>query len=245
MAAAPAKPAPQAAAEPVPARAGKPSPKLDLGLPPARILEAPAQTSGRVQKTDRTRGPDERAEAEFRRGAALLNQGRVSEAEESFAAALAISPAHESARQALVVLYLEHRRVDEARRLLQEGLAANPANVQFGLVLARIHLERRDDTAALDVLNLVRPRAQTLPEFNAILGMALSRLGRHAEAADAYRANLRAVPDNGAAWIGLGNSMEAQGQRAEAAEAFKRAMAVTPPGSGLNNLAEQRLRAVR
>ena len=39
---------------------------------------------------DRTRGPDERAEAEFRRGASLLNQGRVSEAEESFAAALAI-----------------------------------------------------------------------------------------------------------------------------------------------------------
>jgi MSHA biogenesis protein MshN len=114
----------QAAAtpEPKPAPAAKPSGKFDLGIPPARILETPAQSSGRVQKVDRTRGPDERAEAEFRRGATLLNQGRVSEAEESFAAALAISPAHESARQALVVLYLEHRRIDEARRLLQEGL---------------------------------------------------------------------------------------------------------------------------
>jgi MSHA biogenesis protein MshN len=237
----------QAAAtpEPKPAPAAKPSGKFDLGIPPARILETPAQSSGRVQKVDRTRGPDERAEAEFRRGASLLNQGRVSEAEESFAAALAISPAHESARQALVVLYLEHRRIDEARRLLQEGLAANPANVQFALVLSRIHLERRDNAAALDVLNLVRPRAQALPEFNAILGMVLTRLDRHAEAADAYRANLRATPDNGAAWIGLGNSLNAQGQRAEAVEAFKRAMSVTPPGSDLNNLAEQRLRAVR
>jgi MSHA biogenesis protein MshN len=117
--------------------------------------------------------------------------------------------------------------------------------VQFALVLSRIHLERRDNAAALDVLNLVRPRAQALPEFNAILGMVLTRLDRHAEAADAYRANLRATPDNGAAWIGLGNSLNAQGQRAEAVEAFKRAMSVTPPGSDLNNLAEQRLRAVR
>jgi hypothetical protein len=40
-----------------------------------------------VERKDRTRSAAERAEAEFRRGAALLNQGRVGEAEELFAAA--------------------------------------------------------------------------------------------------------------------------------------------------------------
>ena len=236
------KPAP---AEAVASKPAKSTAKLGLDIPPARILEAPAQSSGRVQKVDRTRGTEDRAEVEFRRGAGFLNQGRVSEAEDAFTAALAASPAHEGARQALVALSLEQRRVDRARQLLQEGLAANPGNVQFALVLARIHAERGENAAAFDVLNGVRDRAQASPDYQSLLGNVLLRLGRHAEAGEAFATSLRAVPSNGSAWIGLGISLEAQSKRSEAAVAFQRAMAVTPPGSDLNNLAEQRLRAVR
>jgi MSHA biogenesis protein MshN len=144
-----------------------------------------------------------------------------------------------------VALQLEHRRIDEARLLLQEGLALNPANLQFALVLARVHTERREFTAALDVLNGVRVRAQANAEFQALLGSVLQRLGRHPEAAEAFRAAARGAPDSGPVWAGLGISLEAQGQRAEAVEAFKRVLALAPAGSDLNNLAEQRLRALR
>lgn len=233
--------APAGAAKPAP-KAGGPT-RLDLDLPPARILQAPVQSAGRVQKLDRARSADERAESEFRRGAALLNQGRVSEAEESFVAALALSSSHEAARQALVALNLEQRRIDDARRLLQEGVAINPANVQFALVLARIHAERREFALALEVLN--GAGAQSNPEFHALAGTVLQRLGRHGEASDAFRAALRGAPGNGAAWAGLGISLEAQGQRPDAAEAFRRALAATPTGSELSNFAEQRLRALR
>ena len=219
--------------------------RLDLDVPPARILAAPVPVATRVQKQDRVRSADERAESEFRRGATLLNQGRVSEAEDAFAAALGISPTHEPARQALISLNLEQRRMDDAQRLLKEGLIANPANVQFALVLARIHAQRREYAMALEVLNGARASVRSNPDFDALLGNVLQRLGRHAEAVDAFRAVLRVVPGNGPVWAGLGISLEAIGHRPETIEAFQRVLTLVPAGSDLALFAEQRLRALR
>ncbi len=219
--------------------------RLDLDVPPARILPAPAPVATRVQKQDRTRSAEERAEADFRRGATLLNEGRVSEAEGAFTAALATSSSHGSARQALVALYLEQRRIDDAQRLLQESLAANPSNAQFALVLARIHAGRREYGRALEVLNGASANAQSNPEYLALVGNVLERLGRHAEAGDAFRAVLRLAPANSPAWAGLGISLESMGRRPEAIEAYQRALATAPSGSDLGGFAEQRLRALR
>src|SRR5258706_820327 len=137
--------APQVEAPKAPAKktaaASKPGPapvaprSLNLDVPAARILQAPAQAQAqgptRLEKLDRVRSPDERAEAEFRRGVGLLNQGRSSESEEAFAGALAVSPSHEAARQALVAMQLEHRRIDEGRPPLPEGVALNPGNARL------------------------------------------------------------------------------------------------------------------
>lgn len=235
----------KAAPAPLPVAKSAAATKLDLDLPPARILEAPATLSGRVQKRDRVHSPEDRAEAQFRRGAALVNEGRVSEAQDAFAAALASSASHEAARQALVALDLEQRRVDDARRLLQEGVALNPANLQFALVLARIDLERHDYAHVLDVLGGARTAGQANPEYHALAGTALQRLGRHAEAAEAFRNALRITPGNGAAWAGLAISLEAEGRSTDAVEAFRRALAAAPAGSALAKFAEQRLRALQ
>ncbi|MEK6246379.1 MAG: tetratricopeptide repeat protein [Pseudomonadota bacterium] len=219
--------------------------RLDLDIPPARILQAPAQAAARVEKRDRVRTAEDRAETEFRRGAVLLNQGRVAEAVDVFAAALSISPAHEAARQALVALHLEQGRIDEARRLLQEGVALNPGNVRFAFVLARIHIERRDFAAALDVLNSVKAPAQGGAEFQSMRGTVLQQLGRHAEAADAFESALRAAPQNGALWMGLGISLETLARKAEAADAFRRAAASATLGAEARDYAERRARQLQ
>jgi len=186
-----------------------------------------------------------RAEAEFRRGATLLNQGRAGEAEESFGTALSAYPGHEAARQALVAMHLEQRRIDEARRLLQEGVALNPANARFASVLARIFIERQDYAAALEVVNGVRVSEQASPELQSARGTALQRLGRHAEAADAFQASLRSEPQNGAAWVGFGISLESLGRKSEAAEAFRRAAATGTLSTEVRGYAEQRARQLQ
>ncbi len=219
--------------------------KLDLDVPPARILDAPVPATTRVVKRDRVRTAEDVAEADFRRGAILLNQGRVGEAEEAFSAALATQPGHEGARQALISLHLENRRVDEARRLLQEGLAVNPGNAAFAGVLARIFIERRDYAAALSVLDAARTSNAMDAGLNALRGTVLQRMGRHAEAVDAFELSLRTAPQNGQVLVSQGISLETMGRRAEAASAFRRALAAAPLGTELKTFAEQRLRALQ
>jgi MSHA biogenesis protein MshN len=266
----PAKPAPKLAAEaaqvpPAPssqapvATPGKPAAapsstlppaaqagRLGLDLPQARIIAPPVAPSGRVIKQTRVLTTSEKAEAEFRRAVALLGQGRGSDADESFAAAIAIDPAHEAARQALVALRLEGRRVDDARRLLQEGLAINPANVQFATVLARIFAERRDYATALETMQGAAGAAATgNADYQVLRATILQRLKRHADAVDAYQAALRLQGLNAPAWIGLGISLEALGKRAEAAQSFRHALEVGALPEDLRAFAEQRERALR
>ncbi len=245
------KSAPKAAAVPKPAPMAKtvaPSPPtktLGLDIPPARIQQAPVQGVARVEKRDRSRSAEDRAESEFRRGAVLLNEGRVAEAEDVFASALAISPANEAARQALVALHLEQGRIDEARRLLQEGVALNPANARFASVLARVHIERRDFAAALGVIDALKAPEQGGAEIQAMRGTVLQQLGRHAEAVEAYQGALRGAPQNGAVWMGLAISLETVGKRPEAADAFRRAAATGSIGAEARAYAEQRARQLR
>jgi MSHA biogenesis protein MshN len=218
---------------------------LNLDVPPARTYQAPPSAAAKVEKRDRERTPEDRAEADFRRAAVMLNQGRAWEAQELFASALALSPAHESARQALVALSLEHNKVDDARRLLQEGVAINPGNARFASVLARIHLERRNYAAAVDVVNNVRQPEQSQADLQLLRGTALQKLGRHAEAVESFQSASRGEQQNGPALIGLATSLEALMRRSDAADAYRRAAVAPSLNQDVRTYAAQRARALQ
>ena len=244
----PAEPAaPRAPAQSSPAQSSRaPSVQSGIKLSPAQGHSAPAAaTAARVEKHERTRTPAERAEAEFRRGVALLNLGRVSEADEAFDTALSTNPSHRSARQARIALLLERRRLDEARKLLQEGVAFDPSHAPYSLVLARLFIERGDYSASLEVLHAAKRNSPGNPEVSALHGNVLQRLARHREAADAYRDALRLAPDAGTAWVGLAMSLEALEHRPEAVEAFHRALATGALSAELKVFAEQRARQLQ
>lgn len=205
----------------------------------------PDAMPGRVEKRDRVRTSAERAEADFRRGVALLNQGRGSEAEDAFNAALANNVSNRPARQALIALLLEQQRLDDARKRLQEGLAIDPTYMPYSLVLARIFVERGDLPASLGVLNAAKDSARGNSEYSALLGNIQQRLANHREAADAYREALRLAPEAGPAWVGLALSLEALEHRPEAAEAFRRAVATGTLTADLRVFAEQRARLLQ
>ena len=231
--------------EPEKAPDGAPVAKPAAPAAAAQLEHAPAAGATRLEKRERSRAPAERAEAEFRRAVALLNQGRVSEAEELFAAALAMDATHEAARQALVALKIEQRRIEDARRLLQEALALNPAQVPFAMVLARIFAERRDYAAALETLGGAKQAAQDDADFNSLLGAVLQRLQRHREAVDAYQVAVRGGAQNGASWVGLGISLESLQRKPEALDAFRRALATGTLSAEVKTYAEQRARQLQ
>ncbi len=206
----------------------------DLDVPPAR-----------VEKRDLHRSPAERAEAEFRRAVGLMNQTRISEAEDGFLAALTHDAAHESARQALVSLMFERNRFEDGRRLLQEGLAINPSSAPFSIALARLFAERREYANALEALKAAQASGAGRADYHALAGTIHQRMGRHKEAVDDYSSALRIAPGSGAAWVGLGISLEALERRADAAECFRRAVATGSLSAEVRDFAEQRARSLQ
>ena len=234
----PPRPAPRPLAAPAP-----PSPPA-AKVPPrqAGTSEAGKANQGKVEKGDRPRNPQEFAEAEFRRGAGLLNDGRVGDAKEAFLAALNADQKHESARQALIALLLDQRQIAQARGLLQDGLAVNPGNAVFATSLARILIESREYDGALKALQGASAAGAASAEYQALAGAAYQRLGNHRRATEAYQASLRIFPGSGSSWIGLAISLEALDHPLEAAEAFRRALATEALTPDLRGFAETRLR---
>ena len=213
---------------------------------PAMLTQAPATATakGSVDKFDRTQPASQTSSNNFTRAVALLNQGRLAEAEQQLEAALKADPSHAAARQAYVALLLEQQRVEAARRSLQEGLALEPAHAEFALALARIHTQRREYAAALQVMDKAGDAAANI-EFQALRGAVLQRLGRHAEAVDAYQNALRATVQPGTTWLGLGISLEALERGPEAAQAYRRALSAGPLASEAREYAESRARAIQ
>jgi len=215
-------------------RAAK-APKLAAALP--------ALPKGTVDKRDRVYSAAETADAQFRRAAVLLNQGRLSEAEDHLAGALRADPSHGAARQTYVAMLLEQHRVEAARRLLQEALAVSPAQPAFAVALARIYTEQRDYRNALEVLDKAGPAARNA-EFQAMRGAVLQRLGKHAEAVEAYQNAIRIAPQPGTTWVGLAISLETLGRRPEAAQAYRRALDAGSLAAEAREYAESRARAL-
>jgi tetratricopeptide (TPR) repeat protein len=196
-----------------------------------------------VDKRPVPRSASETAEAHFRRAALFLNHGRVSEAEDQLGAALNSDPGHLAARQAYIALLLEQRRVDSARRLLEEALALDATQPAFAVALARIHAGQKDYRGALEVLDRAGPGTPNA-DFQAMRGAVLQRLGRDAEAIDAYQAAVRGGPQPGTTWIGLAISLETVGRKAEALNAYRKALADAPLAAEVREYAHARARAL-
>ena len=151
--------------------------------------------------------------------------------------------AHVEARQAYVALLLEQQRIGVAHRVLQEGLTINPEQPAFALAMARLYVGQREYDAALEVLDRAGP-ANASADFQAMRATVLQRLGRHADAVEAYQNALRGGTQPATTWVGLGISLEGLGRRSEAAQAYRRALTAGPIAAESRHYAESRARAL-
>jgi len=204
----------------------------------------PAAAPGKIDRRANTSARN-RAESEFRRAVNLVNQGRIAEGMDGFRRALEIDPGHEAARQTMVALLLEAKRVDEAAVSLQDGLAVDTGNTGFAMLLARIMVESNDISTALFVLQRHAAPPDRNPDFHAFAAALYQRLERHKEAIEQYQAALRLAPSAGVWWVGLGISFQAVARRKDALEAFTRAKSAGNLAPNLLEFVEQRLRQLQ
>ena len=198
-----------------------------------------------IQKQVRQPSSRDLAENEYRKATALLHQGRFAEAQEGFEAALNLYPGYHGARQALVGLLVEARKLPDAERVLQDGLAQAPAQIGFAMALARLQVDRGDVAQAAGTLRKGLDYAQGNPDYAAFLAALLQRQGRHEEAIEQFQAALRAKPASGVWWLGLAISLQAANRSADAQDAYRRARAANNLSPELSAFAEQRLKQLQ
>jgi MSHA biogenesis protein MshN len=187
----------------------------------------------------------ELAENEYRKGTVWLNQGRMAEAQEAFEAALNLYPAYHAARQALVGVFVETKKLVDAEHVLQDGLALAPAQIGFAMALARLQVDRGDAAQAASTLRKGLDYAQGNADYVAFFAALLQRQGRHEEAIEQFQAALRVKPATGVWWLGLGISLQAANRAAEAQDAFRRARATNNLSPELAAFADQRLKQLQ
>lgn len=230
-----ASPSPVASAPLSPApRAARPA----VAAVPAASKPAPARVAAAAAE-GRTETVRQRAENAYRQALFVLEDGRVTEAIATLQAGLRADPSHEPSRQTLVGLLTEAGRTDEAMHELQAALTLDPRQPALAMLLARLQLERGGP--ALETLTRTLPHAAGNGEFHAFLAGVLGREGRQREAAEHYGVALRAAPQNGVWWMGLGLALQADKRDAEALAAFQRAQASGTLSGELRAFVERRL----
>ncbi|BBI98658.1 hypothetical protein FGKAn22_03510 [Ferrigenium kumadai] len=184
----------------------------------------------------------QQADAEFRRGISLMQQGRVAEAITGYEATLRLDAAHHAARQALAALLLEGKRTADAERVLQEGLKDRPEQAGFAMLLARLQVERGAVEQAVATLENSLPYAGNQADYQAFVAAMLQRQGRHMEAVNHYQLALQHAPSNGVWLMGYGISLQGLQRNADARDAFKRALDSQTLSPDLQKFVQQKLK---
>ena len=195
-----------------------------------------------IERTEASGSPRERAESDYRKALAKLEQGRIAEAMEGLRHALWQDPLHAPSRQVLVRLLLDAKRPDEAALVLQEGLPGQPGQIGWAMTLARLQVDRGDLAGAAQTLDHTLPAAAGNADYQGFMAHVLQRLGRNSEAAEHYQAATRLAPGDGRWWLGLGLVLEADGRSGEARAALLRAKSTANLSAELAALVEQKLR---
>ncbi|MBI4692680.1 MAG: hypothetical protein HY749_01490 [Gammaproteobacteria bacterium] len=231
VAATPAPPAP--AVEPAP----RPATLADPTVPPKPVKPAPPPAGHPVdvaeapvveRRGDFHRNPaaprETKLPSALDRAYSLLDLGRTDEGLDALTAHLRDAPKDVPARVRLAAELIRLERIADAETRLREGLALLPGEARFAGPLAHLAFERGDAAGALVTLQGAVPPLASDVEYHAFMAALQQQTGAHTAAVMIYRDVLKARPDNGAWWIGLGISLEATGDHADAARAFGTAL---------------------
>jgi tetratricopeptide (TPR) repeat protein len=165
------------------------------------------------------------AEAWYNLGNALSLQKKWDEAEKAYASCLSLAPAHLWARNNRALLFEKQKRLESALAAFKTLVAEAPAFAEAWKNLSNV----AEQSGAYGLAEEAGRRAASLaPEDAACwfgLGVALSRLEQHAEAADVYEKAL-ALGSDWALWDNLGQTLQYLDRFDEADAAYRKMIAL-------------------
>ncbi|WP_047532748.1 tetratricopeptide repeat protein [Methylotenera sp. N17] len=165
----------------------------------------------------------------YQQAISYLQQGRVAEAQDQLVSALELYPQHEDARQTLVGLLVDNKRLDQAMQVLKSGLQLTsnqaPNHGSYAQTLARLQLDAGLVEDALHTLETHSAYVQQPDAYYALMAVVLQKTGQHAQAITRYQQALSRGATTPAWLIGMAVSLQAEGRAAEAKQAYQQAQA--------------------
>lgn len=181
-------------------------------------------------------------DARYKLGELLAKEGRLREAEKAFVEAIALSPGLASQIALdLAQVHLGLGKLFEAEAEARLGLSAAPGEGHE--ILARIAMARGDPARALEEIDRASEAAggAHAPGVHLLRGEILARLGRHLEAAAAFREEIRRNPAHREAYARLAILYALEGRRVAEVRELLDSMHAHDPGRDAALLAARTL----
>ena len=158
----------------------------------------------------------------------LYQQGRIAEAEQLYAAVLAVRPDNIEALQMLGVIKLAHGELGDGApaHFGREQQRPKSPQILFNYGLVLIALKRHED--ALATFEQAIKHKGRFPEAHNHRGGVLVVLGRPEEALESFDRALAIKPDYAEAVYNRGTALHKLGRNREALQNFDRAIALRP-----------------
>jgi tetratricopeptide (TPR) repeat protein len=161
-------------------------------------------------------------------GTALVNRGRLAEAEACFRRAVDLKPDYGDARYNLGYVMIQSGRMEEGVRQLLEAIRLEPENYMAHNNLGVAYLLQENYAQAVHPL---REALRLRPGFETArnnLGVALKNQGEFEAAVSEFSEAIRINPNYAEAYNNLGLTLKEQGQLKEAEENFRQALKINP-----------------
>ena len=130
------------------------------------------------------------------KGQALINEGRLTEAQDALQRAMEALPNDPRPRFGLIELKMRQKDYDGARAVAKAALAAMPGSPRFMEALVAIDLKAGGIKAALQTADTLKQDPANMPAAATLAANALEISGDKAGAADAFLADYRQAPSS-------------------------------------------------
>ena len=185
------------------------------------------------------------AEIAYNKGYKYLQQGNMYQGKEYLRKALSLYIPHIKAREMLAGIYIKSGRLIDAAELLSEGVNVVPEYPLFAKLYARVLLEQKKPQLAIRVLERGAGITDVDPDYYALLAASYQRVNEHEKSTDIYLRLVKARPQEGVWWLGLGISLEKTGKNKQALEAYQRAQKTGSLNEGLVKFSNNRVSALQ
>jgi len=176
------------------------------------------------------------ADAFYRMGIALQEQGKMEEAIEAYNEALSIKPDHANAYNNMGIALKKQGKLEEAIEVYNKALAIKPdhANAYYNMGIALQKQGKIEE--AIEAYNEALSIKPDYADAYYNMGIALQKQGKIEEAIEAYNEALSIKPDYADAYYNMGIALQKQGKIEEAIEAYNEALSIKPDYAEVYNI---------